>query len=348
MVPNLIHVLFLLPFSIHASAYYVGRQSIVQTLWQFPPGGNVENLCELPGGSLAVTLTSEPTLYYVDTKNPGTEPKAIKYLPSHSCLLGITLLNPFTLAVVAGNVTNFVGVPDSFYIYLLTLSGKEIRRYHIPNAVLLNGITTLPHDPVHLLLAGSTLGVVWRLNLFTGRVDQAISDPCLHPGDPSGPFPLPGVNGLDAHGNYLYFTNSNQNFLGRFPITWDGRATGHHEVLTHPFNHGVYDDIHVTDDETLYVTQVTGDTINRVWLNSNTNEWDQKVVVGLPGDPPVSWPTGVILTSDLKTMYIVTSSPKGGQILKVDMRERNNVWAEVVNYMSYIFGGPAQKTISSL
>lgn len=349
MLPYLVHVLSLLLFSIHATAYSVGPQSAVQTLWRFPPGRRVENLCELPGGSIAVTLTTEPTLYYVDTKRPGTEPQAIKHLPSFTSLLGVALINRFTLAVVAGNVTNFVGVPGSFYVYLLTLSGKEIRRYHFPTAVLLNGITTLPHDPVHILLAGSTLGVVWRLNLFTGRVDQAIFDPCLHPGDPSGPFPLPGVNGIDAHNDYLYFTNSNKNFLGRFPIAWNGSATGEHEVLSHPLTpENVYDDIYVTDDNQLYVTQVAGDTINRVWLNSKTNEWEQQVVVGLPGDPPVERPTSAIVTSDYKNMYITTSSFGGGQILKVDMRERSNVWAEVANYMSYIFGSPNQKTISSL
>lgn len=55
-----------------------------------------------------------------------------------------------------------------------------------------------------------------------------------------------GINGLKTQGQYLYFTNSAQGYLGRVKIGWNGEQVGAIEVLSSASDAGadvVYDDI---------------------------------------------------------------------------------------------------------
>lgn len=89
-----------------------------------------------------------------------------------------------------------------------------------PGSVFLNGITVLSKTKKWLLVSDSGAGVVYRLEVKTGKVVKALEDPLMEPKRPS----IFGINGIKIWNGQLYFTNSDQNILGRMPIEDDGTS----------------------------------------------------------------------------------------------------------------------------
>ena len=99
-----------------------------------------------------------------------------------------------------------------------------------PDAMLLNGMTTLSRKTGLVLIADSIKGVTWLANVKTGAVKIAVDDPLMKP-VANALFGL-GVNGVKVRGGYLYFSNTNQGLLARVAISPDGTPKGMAQIVS--------------------------------------------------------------------------------------------------------------------
>lgn len=332
--------LSLLLCSIQIAAQPFNGDPFVRELYRFPNGTRIENVLVLRNGSLLLTISTEPSLYLLDPKSANA-PTLVQRFPHQTSLLGIAQLNQSTIAVIAGNLTgplyeDNAGVPGSFSIFLLALSGRIVASFPIPGASLLESITTIPNSPYYLLISDPTLATIWRLNTLTGTIDNPISDP-LFVKDPEiddGP----SLNGIHTLGSYLYFTNTHLGLLGRIPITPDGRHSAAAETRSYSFIYSRWDDFTLRpDDGSLYITDRVENTVTRVGPQDGPYELSVVVSGGI-----VEHPTAVAFAISSSTssysarsdssksccevMYVVTAGflpgyggSGGGQVLRVDL-----------------------------
>ena len=299
------------------------KTTTVEILHQFANGTRVENLRLLHNGFLLVTLLTEPSVYLVDTISTSANTILALSIPSHTSLLGITHVSHDTVAIIAGNISaaTLETVLGSFAIYLLGLreeSHAYIRTsFAIPDAEFLNGMAMAPASQHLLLMADSTLGVVWRLDINTGAVEKATSDPlCTKAPDN----PNPALNGIGVWGEYLYFSNSNTGILGRLRITPSGeRAAGAQvEILAKAANGSTFDDFEVSRDGTVYISVPTGFEILRV----GPGREDTVFVDDMRIDHPSSVQSGK--NNPELVLYVTTDGTLegfggvgGGQVIKI-------------------------------
>ena len=140
MIFPLYFALSILPFYNKIAAQPVSKEPSLQELYRFPNGTRIENVLVLRNGSLLLTLPTEALLYLLDPKSLNA-PTLVQRFPYQTSLLGIAQLNQSTVAVIAGNLTRSLygdnaGVPGSFSIFLLALSGRIVTSFPIPGASL--------------------------------------------------------------------------------------------------------------------------------------------------------------------------------------------------------------------
>lgn len=312
-----------LPLYYFTAVQAATKTSTVEVLHQFANGTRAENLCVLRNGDLLVTLLTEPSVYLVDTTSASPNTVLALSIPSHSSLLGITHVSRDTVAIIGGNISaaTLETISGSFAIYLLALSEErhaQIRAsFAIPGAKFLNGMATAPASRDLLLMADSTLGVVWRLDINTGNAEKAITDPLFGkmPGNPN-----PALNGIRVWGEYLYFSNSNTGVLGSLRITPSGeRAAGAQaQTLAKAANGSTFDDFEVARDGTVFISVPTGFEIIRVAP-------DREAAVFVD-DMRIDHPSSVqsITHNTERVLYVTTDGALkgfggegGGQVIKV-------------------------------
>lgn len=296
-----------------------------QKLYRFPNGTIVENLLVLRNnGSLLLTLSTEASLYRVDPKSYSTKtPVLVRRFPCRTSLLGIAQLNSSTIAVIAGNLTrslyeNNPGVPGSFSIFLLALSGRIVAEFSIPEASLLESLTALSDSSPYLLASDPTLSVVWRLNTRTGAVDKPFADPFFFTQGQKDS----SLNGIHVFKKYLYFTNEHSGLLGRIPITSDGSRAGPTETRYYSFIYAGWDDFAIGPDGSLFITDPFFNTITQVGPQNAPYSLSVLVQDGI-----VQHPTAVAFAINSSSiLYVVTAGylPRlggagGGQVLRVDL-----------------------------
>lgn len=304
-------------------------------LHQFPNGTWVENIETLSSGKILVTLLSNASLMLLDPHTPLSQPIAVYHENSHTALLGVTQLSPSTLAVVYGNLSASTqkSIPGTFGIELLNLFAdgavSPVASYPMPDASMLDGLTSLPYSDRYLLAADSVLGLIWRLDLFTGAAEKAFASPLLQPAPNTS---QAAVNGVHVHGKWVYFTNSNTAIFGRIPITQHGlplngsSATG--EVLAHDLEKTTYDDFALgpAGSDIFFLSSPTGLSINQFSLKTR----NQFILAGSAGDTTFDHPNAAKLgktARDSSTLYVTTAGiipgvggVGGGQVFAVDIK----------------------------
>lgn len=243
-------------------------------------------------------------------------------------------VNKYEIALTAGNVTGSVynfdsSTPGSFSVFLLSLSGRILKSFPVPAAGSLKSITTLPKSPQYLLLSDPSLAAIWRLNIRTGAVDQAITISDLLSADER----RPELSGVHVQNNYLYFTDYGYTGIGRLRITPDGRSAGDFpqvQRLFRPTNYYYYD-FAIRLDRSIYYTNLYANTVNYLEpfepypASIDAQEF-------LASQEGVVHPTGIAFSyARCNIMYVVTAGtlpdddpdfePQniGGQVLKVDL-----------------------------
>ncbi|KIW15382.1 hypothetical protein PV08_05428 [Exophiala spinifera] len=221
----------------------------------FPNGTWIENLVpRSEDGNFVATLLSAPEVYLLSSTN-AFPPLLLAQFPAHTAVLGVVELGHDVFYAVVGNfsVKAFASTPGTYGIFKIDLNGHATGAHtpwhgklskqaakgvtvtkvaDLPGAGLANGLTVLNPNTGILLVADSAKGLVWSVNVYTGKTAIAVNDPSLAPNATlSGGLSL-GINGLSYSNGYLYYDNSNSVTFYRIAVnTTTGHATGPAEVL---------------------------------------------------------------------------------------------------------------------
>jgi hypothetical protein len=149
-------------------------------------------------------LPTAPELYQVDPFNP-TKAQLIYRFPNATALISIAEYEPDTFAVAVGNVTPPYSIPGSYSVWKVDmrpfrsnangdiLANATVSKITaIPEATLLNGITPIIPGSPYILTSESGLGVVYRVNVYTGEYIASLSSMLMQP--PNGT--QLGINGI--------------------------------------------------------------------------------------------------------------------------------------------------------
>lgn len=203
---------------------------------QFPNGTWIENLAlRSTGGILATMFIPNAQVVYLDPSCDNPTPQVVASFPSPATgVAGITELDPdiFYVATLGIDVSSFTTVAASSQLWRLDLRQWDRTAQvettlvaNITRAELPNGVTALAASQ-KVLVADSTLGVIWRVDPISHLVDVAINSTVLTRGNSTV-----GVNGIHARGHHLYYVNTAQATYGRIPIDEHGNQVGKAEVL---------------------------------------------------------------------------------------------------------------------
>jgi sugar lactone lactonase YvrE len=199
-------------------------------LHQFTSPSWVENLAVCDNGDILVTMISpSASLYRIanpQSSNPTTT--LVHTFLNVESLLGIAELRPDFFVVVGTNASGVVAIPGTGFLWSVDFSASsssplitEITA--LPQVSYPNGMTALPENDGAVLLADSTLGCVWRIDIHTKAVDIAVQLPQMEP--PSTASTPIGINGVHAKqdpfgSTVLYWSNSFETTI--YSINIDG------------------------------------------------------------------------------------------------------------------------------
>lgn len=222
----------------------------IRNVYTFPMNRFIENIAVRSNSKLLVTSMSVPDLFSINPLVTSPDAAVVHTFPGSSGLMGITEVASDVFAVVSGTwdlaqTRAELGSLQVWTINLNTASPVVKKIATIANSTIFNGLVRHPTNSKILLAADSAAGAVYRVDLTTGAYGIAFSSPLLAPvQNPLGT--NLGINGLDAYGSYVYFTNSGQRFYGRVKVDGNGNQAGAIEVLSNSTAAGaniVYDDI---------------------------------------------------------------------------------------------------------
>ncbi|RFU74717.1 six-bladed beta-propeller [Trichoderma arundinaceum] len=196
---------------IHESRHVDSHLLPSRVVVQFPAGTWIENIAVRSNGNLLLTsFMPDATLYEVsDLKSSSPTITRLFTIDRITSLFGITETSADVFAIAGGNFSqSTAGVKGTFGLWKVNFTDDQPYPElvtSIPDAILLNGATTVPEQRHLVLLADSILNVIWRVDVNKRSVDKAVQFP---PQDtaPSQPVTI-GINGIHINDGYLWFTN---------------------------------------------------------------------------------------------------------------------------------------------
>lgn len=229
----------MLSFLCLLSVLLVAKSQVsVAQIYQFPapPFTVVENIAVRSNGVLLLTtITPTANLWALDPQAATPTPSLVHTFPGFGSSTGITEVFPDVFALTTGNFTvaTKTGILGTFAVWKvdLRLPGSPVitKVTDLPEGHTLNSVCYLA--PWKILIADSTLGVVWRVDIITGAYEIVIDDPKLK----NTPTFNLGVNGVEVFGTKLYFTNSAQGIFGSVRINSDGIPIGSLVTIATPY-----------------------------------------------------------------------------------------------------------------
>jgi hypothetical protein len=234
----------------------------IRQIYTFPNNTFIEDIAVRQNGDLLITSMSVPTLFNLDPTADNPVPYIIHTFPNASGLANIveTAPNIFTLVAAVWDLAATRVVNNSAVIWSIDLRSDArapiVRQIAaVTNSTSLNGLASVHGGSAgpHLVLAAdSALGRITRINLDTGSIDTAFSDPLFEPLG-SDPGTNLGINGLLAHKGFLYFTNSAKGIYGRVAINEAGDRIGDTEIISTISFAGNYDDFAIDGSGTTWI-----------------------------------------------------------------------------------------------
>ncbi|EFQ96797.1 hypothetical protein MGYG_08722 [Nannizzia gypsea CBS 118893] len=315
-----------------------------RVLHQFPDPTYLQSLYVRSNGDILVT-TAWPngTIYYVS--GPTTKsPKVTEVYQFDSKIANVATsiieTRPDVYAFYAGKQVHLgIGINGTFGVWELDLRptrrrfnpGKAIVKelVHIPYGGLLSGLEVIPDKPSTLLVADSTVGVIWHVDTIARKYKLGIEDPTMR-----GPAWAPtqfGIDGLQYHKGYLYWTNSFEARVYRIRTTRQGfAAPGAKGELVKEVRSFFLDNFTFgpRNDDTMWIATNADNRLITVSPDGN--------VTAVLGEPDELTMSGVVqpafgkLPGDTNTLYAITSGAfnfpingtvtEGGKIVAIDTR----------------------------
>jgi hypothetical protein len=208
-----------------------------KVLYQFPVPTWIENLAVRSNGDLLLTLLTTPELYLLSPSDPKDAVLVHKF-DEVSVLTGIIEVKEDVFYVAGGNfsLSTFSTEEGSYFVWEVDFNGfskgskANIKKIaHLAGVGLPNGFELLSKEDGAILIADSTVGVVWKVNVNDGKVEKIVDVDEMKPPAPPG-LPL-GINGIKIRDGYLYWSNTGLQLFSRVKIDGQGKATSPVEVL---------------------------------------------------------------------------------------------------------------------
>lgn len=271
----------------------------------------MENIAVRANGQILATLLNTPQVYQVDPNPSAAHPATLVHtFPAYLSCTGITELGNDIFYVITGNFSlqTLSTTPGTYSVWKLNLAGftaggapaSATKIADFPESIFLNGMTAFGGNT--LLIADSSAGVVYRLNVNTGAVAK-ITDPLIQP--TPGANPALGVNGVKVRNGSLYFSNTDQALLGKIALNADGSAQGPGTV--------VVGNVPANDDFQF-------DVLGNIFIAGNNELRFHGILEGSGGPPDVVSNSSLLagstsvefgrLPTDLASVYVGTN---GGQ-----------------------------------
>jgi hypothetical protein len=305
---------------------------ISTTIYQPAQNGTwIENIVHLPDNDLLLTRVDVPELWRL---NPSTREAKLLHNFAETgvnSLAGITQLQPNLFAILGARFDLVPApklYPGSGKVFLADLTDSQKPRFttakNISDSLLPNGAATFDKDTI--IIADSVLGVLYRLNVFTGALGLVSNDTLLK----STPEQLVGVNGVKvwsppvssyAEGKkeqkYLYFTSSAQELFARIPLTPSAAPAGPIEIIA--ANVGSFFDDFILDsrDGSALAATNTNNTVLRISAEGKvTRVLGSQDSFTVAGATALAWGENgeVFVTTAGATINGVT---QGGKVVKV-------------------------------
>ncbi|KAK9366207.1 hypothetical protein V1509DRAFT_630478 [Lipomyces kononenkoae] len=292
----------------------------VRTVVEYPFKTWVENIAVRANGDLLVTLIDHPELHLISPFGPGNTTTEVSAFPDALGLLGIAEFQPDKFAVVVGNWSDVTDktTAHSYSIWKVDMRpfqaiGSEVIRpavvkkvVDIPEAVFLNGLTTLNWEEQTILVSDSGLGAVWKVDILNRSYEIILQDSTMAP---APPYNL-GINGIHILHGHVYYTNSALELFVRMPIKPNGTKAGDAEILaTNHFG----DDFTFDNEGNAYVTEDPGNALYKV-----TPEGSVLTILGGANSSLIEGDTAAQFgrtPADSNILYITTN---GGLVNPVD------------------------------
>ena len=298
-------------------AVLASAQDQYRVVYQYPnePYTDLENLAIRSNGQILLSTITSSSTQLLDPSAASPQPVTLHTYPGATSTLGIAQPQTDLFAIVVGNYTGFSGVKGSFAIWTLDLRkglpGTATKVASITEAESLNGASIVTGNQDLILVADSTLGAIFRVDISTGHYVEIEQNALLAP---TADFPL-GINGIHMMGSNAYFTNSAQGIFGKISFNSQGIPMGNPSIITHTLSPNlIYDDFafdssgnaHVTNhpQELTKITQAGVTT-----LIENSTAFDQ------PSSAAFGTTSG--LTCTLYVVTAGTNSTKSGAVLAV-------------------------------
>ncbi|RCI13008.1 hypothetical protein L249_0463 [Ophiocordyceps polyrhachis-furcata BCC 54312] len=298
-----------------------------RTVAQFDAGTWIENIAVRSSGALLLTsLMPNASLYEVP--DPTSESATVTRLftiEDASGLLGISEISTDVFAIAGGNVGSSGGVEGSMRVWTVDFSSSASPQPQlamtIPEAILLNGMTTVPNKDKVVLISDSAKGVVWRADIGANKSEIAIQVPEMGSQNQKQPI---GVNGIHIRDGNLTWLNHDTFKMFSIHITEDGLQAPEAkaaEVASFPVT--ALDDFIFGPAEQA-TAWVTTNSDNRVFALEASGE--SVVVAGANNLPDVATATACQFgrsEKDGKVLYVTTGGDEiegkhGGKVEALD------------------------------
>ncbi|KAK2011571.1 hypothetical protein LZ32DRAFT_679651 [Colletotrichum eremochloae] len=286
---------------------------------QFGDGFWAENIAVRSNGKLLITMIAPyPQVYQLDPLSPNPAPELIATFPNHLAALGIDEIKPDVFAVVANNFTFSSGASTlgSNTVYRVDMRTYEANGKtkvsvlaEIPDAVFLNGLTTVKSGPGgKILTADSFTGQIFEVDIKSGASRVWMDDPILH-------FPANGtkigVNGVRYRqkDGFVYFSVLARGTLARVPYS----PHGNKEVQVLATANAPFDDFILAQNGDIYATGGSTNLLYRLKVGSGR----LTPVFGASDSLALAGPTAARFGRtklDRHTVYVTTNGGVAGPI----------------------------------
>lgn len=258
----------------------------------FPRFTFLEDVAIDKGGAIYASNHLEGKIYKIEGNNVST------LLDIEGELLCMTRMDDNSLIVTGRDLNH------QQYLYQVAADGAPKRIAHLPDAEFLNGVATL--DSSHVLVADSYKGVIWKVNVKTGKHTIWIDGPLFE--RPSRETVYPGINGIQINNNYVYASNSTKALLVRVPINKDLSASTA-EII----KQGILVDDFVLDRKgNLYGATHIFNSIIKLTVNNEMSIIAQ-IDQGVAGSTALSW------IDDAQTQLLVSGNGAMNSVNKSDV-----------------------------
>ncbi|KAK7712474.1 hypothetical protein SLS64_004858 [Diaporthe eres] len=301
----------------------LGATATARQLWNFTSYVDIENTSLRPNGQVLMTTFTNASLYTLDPTSSSPSAELVASFAPSTALTGIASVGNDKFALIGGVRGSYMYTNETVYTCDFSAGSEPAIEVvaTLPDAVMLNGMASLPQNPAVVLIADSRVGAVWRVNTTDGDVAIAYQGDLLLPPE-NATVPI-GINGLKISNGYVYFTNTAKNLFARIAVTDDGVIHGEVEtvaILVSGEEEYDWDDFVIdASGEIAYMAQ-SPNAVGKVIIG--TGEMD--VIAGVGNDTTsLIGPTSVALAKDGVTAYVSTrgtqSSGISGQLVEVSL-----------------------------